>query len=154
MKGTEIDKENHCGRIGNFNIWETTGSGSGTGQIYSHDERIRQLVERLSWLIRLAWMYGIGSIIERTLRYLRQRLFWQLGAVNTKKIRLTSAVSILSVWIRFDCSNNMPPSMPCQMDERRLWLEEVPSRNPFPLFGYDLKDYEALLMREIRLASN
>ena len=28
-----------------------------------------------------------------------------------------------------DCSNNMPLSMLCQMDERRLWLEEVLSRN-------------------------
>ena len=36
------------------------------------------------------------STIERILQYQPQRLSWQLGQVNTKKIRLTSAVSILS----------------------------------------------------------
>ena len=38
----------------------------------------------------------------------------------------------------------MLPSMPCQMAVRRLWLGVVHSPSPFPLFGYDLKDYEAL----------
>ena len=37
-----------------------------------------------------------------------------------------------------------------QMDERRLWLEGVLSRI-FPLFGYDLKDYEALFDEKLDL---
>ena len=52
----------------------------GTGQTYSHAERIRQLLAEIDWLTRLVWMcMGLVSTIERFCDYLRQRLFWQLG---------------------------------------------------------------------------
>ena len=82
--------------LGISTFGETTEFG-GTGQTYSHVERIRQLVVEIE-LAGQGWLdvYGLGSTIERILRYRRQSLFLAAGAANTKKIGLTSAVSILS----------------------------------------------------------
>ena len=63
--------------LGISTFGETTALEA-TGQIYNHDERIRQLVAE----IELADKVGLdvyGSIIGRTLRYRRQSLFLQLG---------------------------------------------------------------------------
>ena len=49
------------GRIGNFNIWETTEL-EGTGQTYSHAERIRQLVVEIELADKVGLdVYGIGE---------------------------------------------------------------------------------------------
>ena len=127
------------GRIRISTFGETTALEA-TGQIYSHDERIRQLVAEIEladkgwfgcvrdWGASSGGLCGIGA-----------RIVLAAGAVNTKKIRLTSAVSILS-----------------SMDPIRLFpticyhrcLVKWTGRDygwawfiyrVFPLFGYDLK---------------
>ena len=64
--------------LGISTFGETTAL-NGTGQVYSHDERIRQLVAEIELADKLVWMcMALGSIIGRTLRYQRQRLSLQL----------------------------------------------------------------------------
>ena len=105
----------------------------GTGQTYSHAERIRQLVAEIELADKVGLdVYGIGEHHRADFAVSAPEIVLAAGAVNTKKIRLTSAVSILSSMDRFVCSNNMPLSMLCQMAERRLWLEGVLSRNLSP----------------------
>ncbi len=71
-------------------------NNSATGQLYSH-ERIRQLVAEIERLISWFWMCtGLGAS-SGGLCGIGARIVLAAGAVNTKKIRLTSAVSILSV---------------------------------------------------------
>ena len=58
----------------------------GTGQTYSHAERIRQLVAEIERLTRLVWMcMGLASTIERILQYQPQRLFWPPGQSILRK---------------------------------------------------------------------
>ena len=105
----------------------------GTGQTYSHAERIRQLLAEIELADKIGLdVYGIGEHHRADFAVSAPEIILAAGAVNTKKIRLTSAVSFSRAWIRFVCSNNMPLSMLCQMDVRRLWLEGVLSRNLFP----------------------
>ena len=64
--------------LGISTFGETTALEA-TGQLYSHDERIRQLVAEIELADKVGLdVYGIGGIIGRTLRYRRQRLFLQL----------------------------------------------------------------------------
>ena len=58
----------------------------GTGQTYSHAERIRQLVAEIELADKVGLdVYGIGSIIERILQYRLKRLSWQLGQSIPRK---------------------------------------------------------------------
>lgn len=96
----------------------------GTGQTYSHAERIRQLVAEIELADKVGLdVYGIGEHHRADFAVSAPEIVLAAGAVNTKKIRLTSAVSILS------SMDPMPLSMLCQMDDRRLWLEGALSRN-------------------------
>ena len=67
------------------------------GQIYSHDERIRQLVAEIELADKVGLdVYGIGEHHREDFAVSAPEIVLAAGAVNTKKIRLTSAVSILS----------------------------------------------------------
>lgn len=68
-----------------------------TGQAYSHEERIRQLVEEIELADQVGLdVYGIGEHHREDFAVSAPEILLAVGAVNTKKIRLTSAVSILS----------------------------------------------------------
>ena len=68
----------------------------GTGQIYSHAESIRQLVAEIELADKLGLdVYGIGEHHRADFAVSAPEIVLEAGAVNTKKIRLTSAVSIL-----------------------------------------------------------
>ena len=68
-----------------------------TGQTYSHAERIRQLVAEIELADKVGLdVYGIGEHHREDFAVSAPEIVLAAGAVNTKKIRLTSAVSILS----------------------------------------------------------
>ena len=69
----------------------------GTGQTYSHAERIRQLLAEIELADKVGLdVYGIGEHHRADFAVSAPEIVLAAGAVNTKKIRLTSAVSILS----------------------------------------------------------
>ena len=69
----------------------------GHGQTYSHAERIRQLVAEIELADKVGLdVYGIGEHHRADFAISAPEIVLAAGAVNTKKIRLTSAVSILS----------------------------------------------------------
>ncbi|SNM59040.1 flavin monoxygenase [Streptococcus pneumoniae] len=58
----------------------------GTGQTYSHAERIRQLVAEIELADKVGLdVYGIGEPIGRILQYQPQRLSWPLGQSIPRK---------------------------------------------------------------------
>ena len=64
--------------LGISTFGETTAL-EGTGQVYSHDERIRQLVAEIELADKVGLdVYGIGEHHREDLRYQRQRLSLQL----------------------------------------------------------------------------
>ena len=82
--------------LGISTFGETTALEA-TGQIYSHDERIRQLVAEIELADKVGLdVYGIGEHHREDFAVSAPEIVLAAGAVNTKKIRLTSAVSILS----------------------------------------------------------
>lgn len=68
-----------------------------TGETYSHDERIRQLVKEIELADAVGLdVYGIGEHHREDFAVSAPEIVLAAGAVNTKHIKLTSAVSILS----------------------------------------------------------
>ena len=64
----------------------------GTGQTYSHAERIRQLVAEIELADKVGLdVYGIGEHHRADFAISAPEIVLAAGAVNTKKIRLTSA---------------------------------------------------------------
>ena len=81
--------------LGISTFGETTALEA-TGQIYSHEERIRQLVAEIELADKVGLdVYGIGEHHREDFAVSAPEIVLAAGAVNTKKIRLTSAVSIL-----------------------------------------------------------
>ena len=78
----------------------------------------------------------------------RRRWRWPAAATQTKRIRLTSAVSVLSsddpvrVFQQFATLDALSAGRAEIMVGRGSFIES------FPLFGYDLDDYDALFERE------
>lgn len=68
-----------------------------TGETDSHDERIRQLVKEIELADAVGLdVYGIGEHHREDFAVSAPEIVLAAGAVNTKHIKLTSAVSILS----------------------------------------------------------
>lgn len=130
--------------LGISTFGETT-SLEKTGQVYSHEERIRQLVAAIELADKVSLdAYGIGEHHREDFAVSAPEIVLAAGAVNTQRIRLTSAVSILSsidpvrLYQQYATSNGRTEIMA----GRGSFIES------FPLFGYDLPDYEEQLFDE------
>ncbi len=124
----------------------------GSGQIFSHDERIRQLVREIELADKVGLdVYGIGEHHREDFAVSAPEIVLAAGAVNTKKIRLTSAVSVLSsldpirVYQQYATIDALSNGRAEIMAGRGSFIES------FPLFGYDLKDYEQLFDEKLDL---
>lgn len=116
-----------------------------TGQVYSHAEQIQQLVKEIELADQVGLdVYGIGEHHREDFAVSAPEMVLAAGAVNTKQIRLTSAVSIISSmdpvrlyqqYATLDALSNGRAEI---MTGRGSFTES------FPLFGYDLEDYEEL----------
>ena len=68
-----------------------------TGETYSHAERIRQLVDEIELADQVGLdIYAIGEHHREDFAVSAPEIVLAAGAVNTKHIRLSSAVTILS----------------------------------------------------------
>lgn len=68
-----------------------------TGKAISHDQRIRELVEEIELADQVGLdIYAIGEHHREDFAVSAPEIVLAAGAVNTKKIRLSSAVTILS----------------------------------------------------------
>lgn len=114
--------------LGISNFGETTPL-EGTGQTYTHDERIRQLVAEIELADKVVLdVYGVGG---RTLRSLRRRLCWRL--VRSRRRRFAWPVLSVScrAWILSESTSSMRRLMHCQMAEQRSWLAVALLSSPF-----------------------
>ena len=124
----------------------------GTGQTYTHDERIRQLVAEIELADKVGLdVYGIGEHHREDFAVSAPEIVLAAGAVKTEKIRLTSAVSVLSsldpirVYQQYATIDALSNGRAEVMAGRGSFIES------FPLFGYDLKDYEELFDEKLDL---
>lgn len=121
-----------------------------TGKAISHDQRIRELVEEIELADQVGLdIYAIGEHHREDFAVSAPEIVLAAGAVNTKKIRLSSAVTILSsidpvrVYQQYATIDALSNGRAEIMAGRGSFVES------FPLFGYDLSDYDELFNEKL-----
>lgn len=123
-----------------------------SGATISAAERLRRLLEEIELADRVGLdVYGVGEHHRPDFAVSAPAVVLAAAAVRTTRIRLTSAVSVLSsddpvrVFQDFATVDGLSNGRAEIMAGRGSFLES------FPLFGYELKDYDALFDEKLEL---
>ncbi|RHW34693.1 LLM class flavin-dependent oxidoreductase [Lysinibacillus yapensis] len=123
-----------------------------TGKVISHAERIREVVEEIVLADEVGLdVYGVGEHHRKDYACSAPAVLLAAAAARTKQIRLTSAVTVLSsddpvrVFQEFATVDAISNGRAEIMAGRGSFIES------FPLFGYDLKDYDELYEEKLDL---
>jgi probable LLM family oxidoreductase len=123
-----------------------------TGKVMSHAERLRNAVEEIVLADQVGLdVYGIGEHHRADYAGTSPAVVLAAAAAMTKKIRLTSAVTVLSsddpvrVYQAFSTLDGISNGRAEIMAGRGSFIES------FPLFGYSLDDYEELFEEKLDL---
>lgn len=137
--------------LGLSTFGETTPLES-TGKALPHDERIRNMIEEMVLADQVGLdVYAIGEHHREDFAVSAPEIILAAGARLTKQIRLSSAVTVLSSidpvrlyqqYATLDALSNGRAEI---MAGRGSFTES------FPLFGYDLKDYDALFDEKLEM---
>jgi probable LLM family oxidoreductase len=123
-----------------------------TGHKISTAERIRDLLEEIELADQVGLdVYGLGEHHREDFVSSAPEVILGAAAARTKRIRLTSAVTVLSsddpvrVFQRFASLDLVSNGRAEIMAGRGSFIES------FPLFGYDLNDYDELFTEKLDL---
>ncbi|MEK3732979.1 MULTISPECIES: LLM class flavin-dependent oxidoreductase [unclassified Paenibacillus] len=123
-----------------------------TGEVMSHDQRIREVVEEIVLADQVGLdVYGVGEHHRKDYAASSPAMVLAAAASMTKYIRLTSAVTVLSsddpvrVFQDFATLDAISNGRAEIMAGRGSFIES------FPLFGYDLNDYDELFDEKLDL---
>ncbi|MFC5591976.1 LLM class flavin-dependent oxidoreductase [Sporosarcina soli] len=123
-----------------------------TGQVTSHAERIREVVEEIVLADQVGLdVFGVGEHHRVDYACSSPAVLLAAAAAQTKNIKLTSAVSVLSsddpvrLYQQFATVDAISNGRAEIMAGRGSFIES------FPLFGYDLQDYDALFDEKLDL---
>ncbi|MDI2588400.1 LLM class flavin-dependent oxidoreductase [Psychrobacillus sp. NEAU-3TGS] len=137
--------------IGITTFVETT-SDVETGKVSSHAERIREVVEEIVLADQVGLdVFGVGEHHRKDYAASAPAVILAAAASQTSRIRLTSAVTVLSsddpvrVFQEFATLDAISNGRAEIMAGRGSFIES------FPLFGYDLKDYDELYNEKLDL---
>lgn len=137
--------------IGITTFVETTPDVN-TGKTISHAERIREVVEEIILADEVGLdVFGVGEHHRKDYAASAPAIILAAAASRTKRIRLTSAVTVLSsddpvrVFQDFATIDAISNGRAEIMAGRGSFIES------FPLFGYDLRDYNELFEEKLDL---
>ena len=123
-----------------------------TGKVISHAERIREVVEEIVLADQVGLdVFGVGEHHREDFASSSPAVILSAAASQTKNIRLTSAVTVLSsadpvrVFQDFATLDAISNGRAEIMAGRGSFIES------FPLFGFDLKDYDELFEENLAL---
>jgi probable LLM family oxidoreductase len=123
-----------------------------TGETISYDQRIRDVVEEIELADKLGLDYfGVGEHHRKDFAASAPHMILATAARNTKNIKLGSAVTVLSsddpvrVYQNFATLNALSNGRAEILAGRGSFIES------FPLFGYDLSDYNQLFEEKLEL---
>ena len=133
-----------------------TFAESGTDKINGHkispSQRLRNLVEEVVLADQVGLdIFGLGEHHRPDYAVSSPAVALAAAATQTKNIRLSSAVTVLSsddpvrVFQQFSTLDNLSEGRAEIMVGRGAFVES------FPLFGYDLKDYDTLFAEKLEL---
>ena len=147
--------DNHIGglnmEIGISTFVETTPDVK-TGEVISHAQRLREVVEEIVLADQVGLdVFGVGEHHRHDFAASSPAVVLAAAASQTKRIRLTSAVTVLSsadpvrVYQDFATLDGISNGRAEIMAGRGSFIES------FPLFGYDLEDYNELFEEKLDL---
>jgi probable LLM family oxidoreductase len=123
-----------------------------TGEVISHAQRLREVVEEIVLADRVGLdVFGVGEHHRKDFAASSPVVVLAAAAAQTKRIRLTSAVTVLSsadpvrVYQDFATLDGISNGRAEIMAGRGSFIES------FPLFGYDLNDYDELFNEKLEL---
>ncbi|NEU31755.1 LLM class flavin-dependent oxidoreductase [bacterium LRH843] len=123
-----------------------------TGKVMSHALRIREVVEEIVLADQVGLdVFGVGEHHREDYAASSPAIILAAAASQTSQIRLTSAVTVLSsadpvrVFQDFATVDAISNGRAEIMAGRGSFIES------FPLFGYDLKDYDELFEEKLEL---
>lgn len=123
-----------------------------TGKVISHAERLRNAIEEIVLADQVGLdVYGVGEHHRPDYASSSPAVVLAAAASMTKRIRLTSAVSVLSsddpvrVYQDFATLDGISNGRAEIMAGRGSFIES------FPLFGYSLEDYDELFNEKLEL---
>jgi probable LLM family oxidoreductase len=123
-----------------------------TGEVISHAQRLREVVEEIVLADQVGLdVFGVGEHHREDFAASSPALVLAAAASQTKRIRLTSAVTVLSsadpvrVFQDFATLDGISNGRAEIMAGRGSFIES------FPLFGYDLRDYDELFDEKLDL---
>lgn len=123
-----------------------------TGKVISHAQRLREVVDEIILADQVGLdVYGVGEHHRADYAASSPAVVLAAAATQTKRIRLTSAVSIISsddpvrVYQDFATLDGLSNGRAEIMAGRGSFIES------FPLFGYDLRDYNELFDEKLDL---
>ncbi len=123
-----------------------------TGEVITAGERLRRLLEEIELADRVGLdVFGVGEHHRQEFIVSSPAVLLAAAAARTKRIRLTSAVTVLSsddpvrVFQDFATLDLISGGRAEIMAGRGSFTES------FPLFGYDLADYDALFEEKLEL---
>lgn len=123
-----------------------------TGKVISHAERIREVIEEIVLADQVGLdVFGVGEHHRKDYAASAPAVILAAAASQTNRIRLTSAVTVLSsedpvrVFQEFATLDAISNGRAEIMAGRGSFIES------FPLFGYDLKDYDELYNEKLDL---
>ncbi|WP_040208832.1 LLM class flavin-dependent oxidoreductase [Neobacillus jeddahensis] len=123
-----------------------------TGEVISHAQRLREVVEEIVLADQVGLdVFGVGEHHRKDYAASSPAIILAAAAPQTKRIRLTSAVTVLSsadpvrVFEEFATLDGISNGRAEIMAGRGSFIES------FPLFGYDLKDYDELFDKKLEL---
>ncbi len=137
--------------LGIYTFAETTPDPA-TGRVMAPGERLRDLLEEIELADQLGLdVFGLGEHHRPDFAVSAPAVVLGAAAARTKSIRLTSAVTVLSsddpvrVFQQFATLDLISGGRAEIMAGRGSFIES------FPLFGYDLDDYDALFSEKLDL---
>ncbi len=123
-----------------------------TGELISEAERYRRLLEEIKLADEIGLdVFGVGEHHRPDYIISAPAIVLAAASTITKRIRLTSAVNVLSsddpvrIFQQFSTIDLISNGRAEIMVGRGSFIES------FPLFGYDLKDYESLFEEKLEL---
>ncbi|WP_068621200.1 LLM class flavin-dependent oxidoreductase [Paenibacillus tuaregi] len=123
-----------------------------TGEVMSHAQRIREVVEEIVLADKVGLdVYGVGEHHRKDYAASSPAVILAAAAAQTSRIRLTSAVTVLPsadpvrVFQDFATLDGISNGRAEIMAGRGSFIES------FPLFGYDLDDYDQLFDEKLEL---
>ena len=132
--------------IDSFAAWDNTGLS------VSPSERLRRLVEQIEYADKIGLdVFGIGEHHRREFLDSAPAIILAAAAARTKRIRLTSAVTVLSaadpvrVFQEFATLDLLSQGRAEMVVGRGSFVEA------FPLFGLHLEDYDSLFTEKLDL---